>query len=259
MTPDQVPPDLAAALVQAGDRLGPFTGRIIWYDEVGSTNDVAASRADRGAEEGVVVLAGRQTAGRGRLGRTWVSPAGAGIYASMVLRPSPEAAALLTIAAGVAVATGIEAATGLGVQLKWPNDVQAGGRKLAGILAEGSADHVVLGVGINVLPAAFPPDVAQRATSLEGELGRTVDRGLVLAECLAAMADQYGRLRREGGTRLIEAWRLRAAATLGRHVEWETAGERRVGLAENIDPDGALVVRSGTVLVRVRSGEVRWL
>jgi BirA family biotin operon repressor/biotin-[acetyl-CoA-carboxylase] ligase len=259
MAAGTLPADIADTLAGAGSRLGIFSTRILWYEEVGSTNDIAGALADDGADEGVVVIAGRQTAGRGRLGRTWSSPAGAGIYASMILRPSAEAAALLTIAAGVAVADGIERATGLRVQLKWPNDVQVSGRKLAGILAEGTARHVVLGVGINVLPAAFPPDFASRAASLEGELGKAVDRGLVLAECLTALSSRYRELEDQGRAALIGAWRERAAATLGRHVEWDADGRRHVGLAENIDLDGALVVRAGTTLVRVRSGEVRWL
>ena len=259
MAPVTIPADVAGALAHAGDRLGIFARRTLWYDEVGSTNDVAGALADRGAEEGVVVIADRQTAGRGRLGRSWASPAGAGIYVSVILRPSSDAAALLTIAAGVAIADGIESATGLRVHLKWPNDVQVEGRKLAGILAEGAAQHVVLGVGINVLPAAFPPDVAARATSLEGELGRPVERGLVLAECLASLAARYGQLHDEGGHRLLAAWRRRAVSTLGRRVEWESGGSRHVGQAEDIDEDGALVVKSGPEVVRIRSGEVRWL
>src|SRR5262245_45174504 len=189
-----LPEEFASALTLASGRLGIFAHQILWYPEVGSTNDVAGAMADRGAAEGLVVLADRQTAGRGRLGRSWASPSGAGIYVSVVLRPSTTVAALLTIAAGVAVAEGIASATALSPHVKWPNDVHVGGRKLAGILAEGAVGHVVLGIGINVQSAAYPADIATRATSIEAELSRPVDRGLVLAECLAAMASRYREL-----------------------------------------------------------------
>ncbi len=250
--------------MRAGSRLGPFTGRIQWYAEVSSTNDVAARLADAGAREGVTVAADAQTAGRGRLGRRWSSPAGAGLYTSVVLRPSPQVARLLTLAAGVAIAEGVERAAGLSAQLKWPNDIYIGGRKLAGILAEagssrGGIQHVVLGFGINVLPAAYPADVAARATSLEGELGRPLDRGLVLAECLAALSAWYAVLGTGRAGAIVAEWRRRAVATFGRAVEWDEAGAVHVGVAEGIDEDGALRVRTKTGVSRVVAGEVRWM
>jgi BirA family biotin operon repressor/biotin-[acetyl-CoA-carboxylase] ligase len=137
--------------------------------------------------------------------------------------------------------------------------VHVSGRKLAGILAEGAVNHVVLGIGINVQPAAYPPDVASRATSIEAELGRPVDRALVLAECLAALASRYRELHENRPAGIVDAWRLRAAPMLGRRVEWESAGERHTGLAENIDDDGALIVKVAAGTLRIRSGEVRWL
>src|SRR5215216_5696293 len=118
-----LPPDLGEALTRLAPRLGIFASRLLFYPEITSTNDVAASLAEDGAEEGSVVVADAQTAGRGRLGRSWVSPAGAGIYASVILRPDAQVAPLLTMAAGVAIADAIEAATGLAPHLKWPNDV----------------------------------------------------------------------------------------------------------------------------------------
>ena len=261
--PTTPPPELEVPLRQAADRLGPFARPIVWFPVVSSTNDVALTLAARGAAEGSVVAADAQTTGRGRHGRTWASPAGAGVYASVVLRPRPKEAPLLTIAAGVGIAEGIEAATGLRPLLKWPNDVYIGDRKLAGILAEAATSgdgvqSVVLGFGINVAPAAYPLEVAARATSLEAELGRPVDRGLVLAECLAALAARYLQLqtRREA---IATAWRARAVSIIGRHVEWETAGVVERGIAEDIDDDGALRVRTGTGVVRVIAGEVRWV
>ena len=259
--PDPLPADLTEALARAGDRLGAFGREILWYEEVPSTNDVAASLAERRAAEGCVVAANAQSAGRGRHGRSWVSPAGAGLYVSVVLRPGRHAVPALTIAAGVAVADGIQAASGLDPALKWPNDVYAGDRKLAGVLAE-AADgmaYVVLGFGINVRPATYPPAIAARVTSLEDELGRVVDRGLLLVECLSALARRYEALQGGRTGEVIDAWRARAARTLGRRVRWDAGGATFDGVAEDIDERGALVVRTAGGVVSVTAGEVVWV
>jgi BirA family biotin operon repressor/biotin-[acetyl-CoA-carboxylase] ligase len=256
--------DIAEALARAGSRLGLFENRLSWYDEIGSTNDVAIAAAGAGAPEGLVVAAHTQSSGRGRVGRSWSSPPGAGLYVSVVLRPTAAALQLLTIAAGVAIAEGIHAASGLDTCVKWPNDVHVGSRKLAGILAEGGSsagavDHVVLGFGVNILRAAYPPDVAARATSIESELGRAVDRGLVLAECLSALSKRYSMLQSGAAADVIAAWRAHAATHMGRIVEWEVDRGGRRGLAHDIDSTGALLVRVDDQIVRVISGEVRWL
>jgi BirA family biotin operon repressor/biotin-[acetyl-CoA-carboxylase] ligase len=217
--------------------------------------------------EGVVVAADAQTAGRGRFGRDWASPHGAGIYASVLFRPHPAALRLVTIAAGVALADGIQAATGMTFHLKWPNDVvtdgSASARKVAGILAEGGSAPdgsplVVLGFGINVLNASLPPGVMTRASSLQRELGRPVDRGLVFAECLAALAERYRQLHAGDSARVVADWRVRAASTLGRPVEWNDGSDRR-GVAEDVDEHGSLIIRTGNGTVQIISGELRWL
>ena len=259
-----LPDDLATALAMSVNRVGVFSRQVLWYPDVGSTNDVAGALADRGEADGTVVIADAQSAGRGRHGRAWASPPGAGLYMSIIMRPSAHVVSLLTIAAGVALADGIEAASGLQPQLKWPNDVYMNGRKLAGILAEAGTSkagvqHVVLGCGINLMPAAYPPDVAARATSIESELGRAVDRGLLLTECLAALHARYLELQSQAPAGVIARWRDRAASTLGRRVEWDVAGVTRQGVAEDIDDSGALLVRDGAARARVMSGEVRWL
>jgi BirA family biotin operon repressor/biotin-[acetyl-CoA-carboxylase] ligase len=263
------PREIAEALLIAGDRLGPMEGRLVWHDEADSTNTIALGLAEHGADEGTLVAADRQTAGRGRRGRTWASPAGAGIYASVVLRPSLRAAPFLTIAAGVAIAEGIAAASGLQCDLKWPNDVHVGDRKLAGILAEGTAGRVVVGFGINVRPASMPPDVAARATAIGSELGRDVDRGLVLVECLAALWQRYQHVEARRERDVLDAWRARAGRTMGRPIQWHPPslpeGQLRRGkLAERgtmvgIDEEGALLMDTGERVVRIVSGEVEWL
>src|SRR5258705_6477843 len=258
-----VPGEVDEALGRAAGRLGPFAHRLCWHEQVASTNDVAMAAADGGAPEGFVVAANAQSAGRGRRGRTWASPPGAGLYVSAILRPPPQVLPLITIAAGVAVADGIEAATGLRPCVKWPNDVYAGSGKLAGILAEAgwsaAGEYVVVGFGVNLRTAAYPPEVAARATSVEAELGRSVVRGLVLAECLAALATRYALLQRGAGDVVISAWRARAAAHMGRPVEWDADRGTRRGIAYDVDAHGALLVRVDDQIVRVISGEVRWL
>lgn len=262
--PSPLPPELAEPLARVADRLGPIGGRIFWYPTATSTNDLAAVLAEDGAEEGCVVVADAQSAGRGRHGRTWASPAGAGLYVSVVLKPVRRAVPALTIAAGVALAEGIHAATGLSLDLKWPNDLYAGDRKVAGVLAEAgtnrfTVDHVVLGFGINVRAAAYPPDVTPRATSLDRELGRDVDRGLLFAECLSALARRYAHMQAGQSDVVMNAWRARAASTLGRRLRWDTGGATLEGIAENIDEGGALMVRTPSGIVKVSGGEVVWL
>jgi BirA family biotin operon repressor/biotin-[acetyl-CoA-carboxylase] ligase len=261
--PQPRPDDLARPLARAAGRLGAFGHEVQWYRDVPSTNDVAAAWAECGAREGCVVVADGQSAGRGRHGRYWASPAGAGLYLSTVLRPADHMLALLTIAAGVGVAVGIQAATGIVPDLKWPNDVFINGRKVAGVLAEATScatgTRVVLGVGINVSVAAYPPEVADLATSLEREVGGPVTRGHLLTECLCGLADQYQDLADGRRAAVLDAWRVRAAATFARRVQWNDVGETREGTAEGIDDSGALLVRTDVGQTRVMAGDVRWL
>lgn len=261
--PQPLPPDLIDPLARLAGRVRILSSTPLWFEEVGSTSDVAVSLAGRGSPEGTLVVANAQTAGRGRLGRSWASPPGAGLYVSAILYP-PRPTSLLTLAAGVAVSHALLAATGLVTALKWPNDVYVGRRKLAGLLAEGgtSADgraFVVLGIGINVLAAAYPPDVAARATSLEAELGRAVDRGIVLAELIGALDSGFVRLREDDANGLLHEWRRLAAPLLGRPVEWDEGDARLSGVARDVDDQGALLVDAGGTTRRVVGGEVRWL
>jgi BirA family biotin operon repressor/biotin-[acetyl-CoA-carboxylase] ligase len=260
---DRLPDDLAAPLARLAPQFAPFGRRILWCPILGSTNDAAGRLADDGEPEGTVVVADAQTAGRGRHGRVWISPPGAGLYTSIVLRPAPDVLDLITLTAGVALAAGLRAASGIEAAVKWPNDIYVGGRKVAGILAEGGTSaagpHVVLGFGINLLPASFPPEVASRATALESELGRAVDRGLVLAECLAALAGRYADLHRGHREAILADWRTLARSTFGRAVEWDTPAGVSLGVVEDIDGSGALLVRTGSGRARLVAGEVRWV
>lgn len=265
--PDRLPDELAGALDASRDRRGAFGARLEYYAEAGSTNDLAAALADAGAAEGTVVVASAQTRGRGRLGRRWFSPPGAGLYVSVVVRRS-GLAPLLTLAGGVAVAEGIRRATALPVELKWPNDVIVPGprgsrRKLAGILAEASSSrarlqYVVLGYGINLRTAAYPPEVSGRATSIEAELGRPAGAGSVLAETLASLAVRCDDLAAGRASAVLERWRELAPSAHGTHVECETPAGRASGVSLGIAEDGALLVRIGDRVERILSGEVVW-
>ena len=244
--------------------------RLHWLESTGSTNDVAARLAESGAEEGTIVVADMQTAGRGRHGRVWFSPAGAGLYASIIIRPAQamageeRPAALLTLAAGVAIAEAVRAVTGLPARIKWPNDVLVGPRKLAGILAEaamqgGTLQHIVLGFGVNLRAAAYPPELSGRTTSIEAETNRPAERGLMLAEIVAALGDRCADLHAGRFDAILSAWRMLASSLSGARVEWDSPAGVVRGRAEDIDRHGALLVRVGEKLERVVAGEVRWI
>jgi BirA family transcriptional regulator, biotin operon repressor / biotin---[acetyl-CoA-carboxylase] ligase len=271
---EPLPAELAEAIEQARDRLNGLGSTIHFFPTIGSTNDVALSLAARGDRDLAIVIADEQTAGRGRRGRTWFSPPGSGLYVSIVLtpgraRPDPaRATTLLTLAAGVALAEAIEEATALEVVIKWPNDLLLLRRKLAGILAEAvpatrsgaeSISAVVLGYGINVGPMAYPPELGDRATSLEAELGRPVDRVAVCVETLAAVARRYADLLDGRFDAILDAWRARAPGSVGAKVEWQAASGRTSGVTAGVDDRGALLVRVGDRTERLVAGEVVWL
>jgi BirA family biotin operon repressor/biotin-[acetyl-CoA-carboxylase] ligase len=240
-----------------------------WHAACGSTNDLAAERARAGAPAGLVVAADAQAAGRGRLGRTWHSPAGENLYLSILLRPTRPPAEIppLTLLVGGAVA-GTLAALGLTPRLKWPNDVEllddAGRRrKVAGILTEmasagPSALHVVVGVGLNVNTLEFPPEIAERATSLRWALGKQIDRIELLASLLGALEPLYEEFERRGPAAAVEAFEAHAAFPARCRVTAPgQPGDRLEGVALGVDGDGALRLRDETGQIhRVISGEL---
>lgn len=224
--------------------------------------DIVSAAADGGAGAGYVAIADQQTAGRGRRGHAWSSPPGAGLYLSYLARPTRHLG-LVTLAAGVAVREGVAASTGLAAQLKWPNDVMVGGRKLAGLLAEGIAvgtpgASVTIGVGLNLRPAAYPPDVAARATSLESELGRPVEASALLVGILERLADALRVLDDDRPGDILQAWRRASPSALGTLVSWNDGRVARTGLTAGIDDSGALLVRTESGTERVIAGELQW-
>jgi BirA family biotin operon repressor/biotin-[acetyl-CoA-carboxylase] ligase len=244
-----------------------------WHASCASTNDLAGGRAREGAPEGLVIATEAQTAGRGRLGRTWHSPAGENLYLSILLRPARPAAEIppLTLLAGAAVARALTAlGLGLRPRLKWPNDVQldnpsweGGARKVAGILTEmasegGRVGHVVVGLGLNVNAAAFPPELEARATSLRLVSGRAQDRAAVLAAVLGAFEPLYEDFQRRGAVAATEAWQeLGALGERCRVAAPGDPGSALEGIALGVDPDGALRLRDDSGHIhRVLSGEI---
>ncbi len=264
-----LPAAIADAVAAARPRFGGHVGEFHYVESVPSTMDAAAALADQGGGHGLVVLAAHQTSGRGRRGHTWSSPPGAGLYYSTVVRPpvvpyvdeGPSLMGLLTLAAGLAVAEGVGHATGLEASLKWPNDLFYG-YKLAGVLAEGHRigtpeQHVVVGVGINVRDVPYV-SARDRATSLEKELGRIPDAGVVLAEVLAAWAGRYQDLLEGRYGRVVDRWRIRATGLAGRPVAWVDARGEHEGTTTGVDASGALLVDTGVEVVRITSGAVQW-
>jgi BirA family transcriptional regulator, biotin operon repressor / biotin---[acetyl-CoA-carboxylase] ligase len=226
------------------------TGLWTSVEVVARTGSTNADLLRRGGPEGQVLVAEEQIAGRGRMGRSWVSQPGAALTFSFLLRPAavpPARRGWLPLLTGVAVASAVRGATGLDATLKWPNDVLLGGRKLAGILAEQSGDFVVIGIGLNVAtaPEALPSGAGGlRATSLAIE-GVDVSREVLLAGILSQLERWYVAFREnpsaEAAGLLVEYRRL--CGTLGRAVRVELpGGQILAGLAEDVDSDGRLLV-----------------
>jgi BirA family biotin operon repressor/biotin-[acetyl-CoA-carboxylase] ligase len=237
-------------------------------DETDSTNRVVLDLARAGEPEGVVVVTDHQTAGRGRLGRTWQAPPGASLLVTALLRPTIAVvdAHLVTIAAALAAADACDEVAGVRPALKWPNDLvveRAGAtRKLAGLLAEsivsaGRIDAVALGMGLNVQwPAVLPDDLADIATALNHEAGADVSRDEVLEAWLRHLGDRYSRLTTTGGTEtLLAAYRV-ACVTLGRDVRVELAGETLLGTAADVTREGHLLVDTDVGRRTITAGDV---
>ena len=243
------------------DGLGTrFIGqRVIYFPSVTSTMEVAKREARRGVVEGTVIIADEQTVGRGRLGRSWLSPKGS-IALSIILYPDVAYLPSLIMLASLAVVHSIEAVTGLRSGIKWPNDVLVSDKKVCGILVESevrgnTADYAIIGVGINVnLRLSDFPGISRVSTSLSGELGMDVSRLNIVRYLLAEVERLYLNLKAGGST--YEEWRDKLV-TLGRqvHITWrETVCE---GIAESVARDGSLQLRqSDGSLIRIVAGDV---
>ena len=234
------------------------------YPTLSSTMDRAGIFARAGAPEGTVVVSDEQTAGRGRSGRTWHSPPGTSLSATLVLRPDvpPLALATLPLMAGIAVAEALESLTGAPVHLKWPNDVWMGSdperRKLAGILLTSAisgqqVNHVLCGVGVNLTVAL--DQVPPGGTSVLAATGRAVSPRDMLDALLETFADRYRAYLDAGGRPTLDAW-LARAAMMGELVTVQDAGQSRTGRFAGIDDDGALLLDHDGALHRVVAGDL---
>ena len=241
-----------------------FRPILLRFDSLPSTNTEAARQAALGAPEGLVVLAREQTAGRGRRERAWASPKDAGVYMSVVLRPrlAPECWPLLTFAAALAVTDALEEACALRADIKWPNDVLAGGRKICGILAEAVESArgraCVLGIGVNLRREAYPPELRAAATSVEEETGSRVRAEALIESLVRATGRRYGRLQGEGGAgETLREWADRSSYAEGRRVRVALERESFEGVTRGLESDGALRVETEGGQIRVvRAGDV---
>jgi len=235
------------------------------FEQTTSTNDVIEKLARDGVKEGVVVFAESQTKGRGRLGRKWISPAHKGLWFSILLRPDlrPQETTQLTVASATALRRAIQSETGLKPEIKWPNDILIGGKKVAGILTELSAEldkvrYVILGIGIDVnLDAGeFPAELKKIATSLKIETGETVSRAELAVAILRNLDEDYACVCGHFFADVADEWEENCA-TIGKSVAVQI-GERKIrGRAESLDDDGALLLRTEHGhLERITGGDV---
>ena len=235
---------------------------IITLEEVDSTNIQLRKLADRGAPEFTVVIAEQQTAGKGRLGRPWFSPAGSGLWMSVLLRPqlSPQLAQLLTLTTAVSLEEAFRQ-LGMDVRIKWPNDILTPGRKkLCGVRSEMHVDMdrvewLILGIGVNINPTAFPRELQDIAISLYQLKGEPIPRAKVAAAILGRLLANYRLLQQEGFTSLRTNW-LNHALGIGETVAIDQNGVKEEGIALGLDEEGYLLLKQGDQVKRVLAGDM---
>lgn len=240
-----------------------FKPRILRFESLPSTNTELAREASAGAAEGLTIVADEQTAGRGRLQRAWSSPKGAGLYFSTLLRPTipQDRWPLITFMAAIAVGDALHEAGGVTTDIKWPNDLLSGERKICGILAEAvdtpSGRAVVLGIGINLTSEAFPSELAAVATSVAAASGRTPERETLLAALIGAVGRWYSLLHEpDGAEKIVAAWTSRSSYASGKAVQVANGDEVWQGITRGVESDGALRLETTDGLKTVRAGDV---
>ena len=236
---------LSAEIITQGLETRFIGQNVLYYPSLTTTMDVARQAAQEGAAEGTIVLADRQTAGRGRMERTWLSPEG-NIALSVILYPPVSCLSYLIMVASLAVAHAIRITTDLTSQIKWPNDVLINNKKVSGILVEtdvrrDTVKHAIIGIGINVnlRPAEFA-EILPGATSIYGELGAEVSRLALVRRLLVEMENLY--LALSSGGSVFEEWRD-SLVTLGKQVQVRWGDTVYEGIAESVARDGSLLLR----------------
>ena len=236
---------------------------ILRFDSLPSTNDLAREMAAEGAEEGVCVLARSQSAGRGRLGRAWSSPAGEGLYLSVILRPevTPARSTAITFATAVAVAETLALDFNLAVDIKWPNDVLAGGRKVCGILVETAVEgellqYAVIGIGVNLGQREFPDEIRQTATSVFLEGGKKVESDEFFNSLIVRLERWY-RAAISDAREVFARWQQLSSYASARAVRVALAEGEVDAVTRGLAPSGALIIELGNGEMReIASGEV---
>jgi BirA family biotin operon repressor/biotin-[acetyl-CoA-carboxylase] ligase len=264
----KLPDILAPSLVRPELGENQIGHRIVHYFRTDSTNDVALNLAAQGEAHGTVILAEEQTAGRGRLGRSWYSEKSSGIYASIILRPplAPAAAPVLTLMAGVAAQRAVSTVTGLPVDIRWPNDLLLNGKKVCGILTEMSAEldrlhAVVLGIGLNVNHREMPAELREIATSLRMEGRKPYSRAQILVALLKELERKYRLLLDEGSVAVTRAWAAASTYAQGKRIRVASGAGEYLATTAGLEPSGALRVRRDDgreeLLVAGEIGEVK--
>ena len=241
-----------------------FTPQILRFDSLPSTNLEAATRAIEGADEGLCIVAGEQTAGRGRLGRQWVSPPGAGIYFSVVLRPEFDQGVwpLISLMASIAVQETLLQACELQTDIKWPNDILHDEKKLCGILAETVETNrgraVIVGIGINLTKAALTPGLESVATSVEAATKRVPDMELVIESLQRCFMTHYHDMKSPTGpSEVVREWSQRSSYASGKRITVSEGDDKVPGTTRGLEPDGALRVETENGGIKiVRAGDV---
>ncbi len=248
--------------LRKGLRTRIFGNKIYTFDSIDSTNNCAKAVAGCGAEEGTVVIAEKQTAGRGRLGRLWQANPNENLTFSIVLRPklSAEAVNLIPLYVAVGVARAVERVTKLSVDCKWPNDLLISGKKFAGILIEGSfkqntVESVIVGIGINVNQQSFPPDLQNKATSLRLETNKEVDRRALLSETLSSLEELYKTINSNEIQSIITLW-LSRSTMINKPISVSQQGNVISGIVTGLSKEGALVLQSNGTEKKLFAGDV---
>jgi BirA family biotin operon repressor/biotin-[acetyl-CoA-carboxylase] ligase len=258
--PDILTPDMLRQRLKGN----LFGKRIYHFFKADSTNRIALELGHAGEPEGALVIAEEQTAGRGRVGRTWHSERATGIYATLLLRPklAPVQAPLLTMMAGLSARTAIADATGAAVDVKWPNDLMVSGKKIGGILTEMHAEpsqvrFVIVGIGINVNQDKFPAELSATATSLRVETGKVQSRPDILIRLLREFENDYNRLLQEGAASIVKRFEEVSSYARGKRVQVTNGSAAFTGVTAGLAPEGLLrVQRDGGEVVTVVAGDV---
>jgi BirA family biotin operon repressor/biotin-[acetyl-CoA-carboxylase] ligase len=240
---------LSESVLQQGLETRLFGKKIYTFETIDSTNDCCRALAGCWAHEGTVVIAEKQTAGRGRLGRVWLANPNQNLTFSLILRPSipPEKLPLLSLYAAVAIADAVKKAIGADVECKWPNDLLLNGKKFGGVLLEASVqqdavEHVIVGIGVNVNQEVFPEALGDRATSLSLGAGKEIDRFEVFRLILSSLEAHYTKMMASGVESILPLW-LARSSMVNRTISVSQQGTVYSGVVKGLSRDGGLVVQ----------------